>query len=368
MDLFRMYLSQGFWILIQSLLPATIMYFAPINLLLYIFKKRDIDFYKNNKLKIAAEYLFVISLYVILRITGLTDGSYYFDGFDRISAVEIGIPFCGASEIMVFLNTLMFVPFGFFAAMAFKKLSWVKALLLSFGTTFAIEFLQLFNGRKSELDDIIANIFGAMCGYFIFRGIEFLIKKYNRKKGVITLVAVLLCGSLYCVTVHYLANGDRLQAEFDAMYHEIYNMSDEDDNYDYISKMSYVENDNEYKIDLTGKDIECFEIYNLFGMDIGNQVYSYIESTKQGNIYDLTSELPDEYLMICYNEPQSFNFYNNENLVIEDAETLLYNLNNGTLYFSVENSNEYKIWTIDTAKQPFVKNENLHDIILNKIN
>lgn len=356
-----MYFSEGFWLLIQSILPAVIIY-ALISVVLCLLKKRNIEFYKSNKLKTVGECLFLFFIFVILRITGITDGTYYCDGFDRISAIEIGIPFSGASELLVFLNTIMFVPFGFFAAMAFKKLSWLKAFLLSFGTTFIIEFLQLYNGRKSELDDIIANVFGAMCGYFIFKGIEALIKKKNRKRGVITLAAVLLISGLYTATVHFLANGDRVQSEIDDMYHEIYNI-DDDNNYDCIEKMSYFENGNEYNINFTNDDLECLEIYNSFGIDISNQVYGYVESTKQGNIYDVTSKISSKYLMINYSEPQYFNFYNNENLEIENAEILLYNLDNGTLYYSEENSDEYKVWTIDTAKQPFYENEYLYDEI-----
>lgn len=365
MDSFRIYFSDGLWIVIQSLIPAVII-FALINLLLYFFKKRDADFFKNNKLKVAAECLFVISLYVILKITGITDGSYYLDGFVRISSIEIGIPFCGASELMVFMNTFMFVPFGFFAAMAFKKLSLLKAFLISFGTTFLIEFLQLFNGRKTELDDIIANVFGAMCGYFIFRGIEAVIKKDTRKKGVITLVSVLICGSLYAVTVHCLADGDRAQAEAYAMCHEIDSSEDE---YEYISKMTYYENGKEYPLDCENREIKCMNIYSLFGIDISIQVSCYTESTRQGNICDVINENPADYLMIDYNEPQYFNFYNNENLVIDYAETLLYNLDDCTLYYSQENSDEYIVWTLDTSKMSyaFEKDENLCDTILNMI-
>lgn len=370
MNLFGMYLTEGFWLLIQSLIPAAIIY-ALINVALYLFKKRRKDFYKNNKLKIVGECLFVIFLFVILRITGITDGSYYFDGFNRISAIEIGIPFCGASEIMVFLNTLMFVPFGFFAAMAFKKLGWAKVLLLSFTTTFIIEFLQLFNGRNAELDDIIANVFGAMCGYFIFRGINLLlikaadVKQFSTKqKGVLTLTAILLCSTLYAVTVHCLANGDRIQAEIDSMYHEIDSTTEE---YDYISKMTYYDNIRKYEINFNSQNTDSLNIYSFFGSDINNQVYSYVESTKQGNICDVTIEIPDEYLMISYSKPQSFNFYNNENLEITNAETLLYNLDNGTLYFSEKNSGEYKVWTLDTAKQPFCKDEELYEEIFKMI-
>lgn len=365
MDSFRMYFSQGIWIFIKSLIPAIII-FTLINFLLYILKKRNAVFFKNNKLKLAAECLFVISLYVILKITGITDGSYYIEGLVRISSIEIGIPFCGASELMVFLNTLMFVPFGFFAAIAFKKLSWLKVFLISFGTTFLIEFLQLFNGRKTELDDIIANVFGAMCGYFIFRGIDALIKKKTRKKGIITIVSILLCSTLYAVTVHCLADGDRVQGDIYAMYNEIDSSEDE---YEFISKLSYYENGKEYPLDCKNREIECMNVYSLFAIDISIQVSGYTESTKQGDICDVINEKPDEYLMIDYSEPQYFNFYNNQNLEIDYARTLLYNLNDCTLYYSKEISDEYIIWTLDNSKlsYEFEKDENLCEIIKNLV-
>jgi len=67
-------------------------------------------------------------------------------------------------------NVLMFIPLGFLIPVVFKKMR--KFYLTSgiiFAISFAIEFLQYFMGRISDIDDLIANLIGGMVGYGIFK-------------------------------------------------------------------------------------------------------------------------------------------------------------------------------------------------------
>lgn len=98
------------------------------------------------------------------------------------------------------LNIFMFLPFGFLLASVFRKWrSWRKILLVSFLTTLAAELLQLISRRGTDIDDVIANTVGGLCGYAIyllFSGIVTVAKHTNSaipkfRKEVITAISIL---------------------------------------------------------------------------------------------------------------------------------------------------------------------------------
>lgn len=67
-------------------------------------------------------------------------------------------------------NIMIFIPLGFFAPLAFKRLrKWYLTALLVFGVTLSVEFFQYFIGRSSDIDDLIANSLGGIIGYGIFK-------------------------------------------------------------------------------------------------------------------------------------------------------------------------------------------------------
>lgn len=66
-------------------------------------------------------------------------------------------------------NVLMFIPFGIFLPIAWKKTrKWYIAALAIFILTFCIEFFQYFIGRAADINDIITNLLGGLIGYAVF--------------------------------------------------------------------------------------------------------------------------------------------------------------------------------------------------------
>ena len=65
-------------------------------------------------------------------------------------------------------NIVMFLPFGFFAALLWRKFNWKRALALGLGITCCIECWQIFLGRHFDIDDIILNALGVFCGYLLW--------------------------------------------------------------------------------------------------------------------------------------------------------------------------------------------------------
>jgi len=63
-------------------------------------------------------------------------------------------------------NILLFLPFGLLSALLWREFHWWKALLLGFDITLFIELWQLFIGRTFDVDDLMLNAFGVLCGYW----------------------------------------------------------------------------------------------------------------------------------------------------------------------------------------------------------
>lgn len=65
-------------------------------------------------------------------------------------------------------NIGIFSPVGFFTALLWRKPRWWKSILVGFCASFTIEFVQLFIGRSSDIDDVILNTAGALAGFWLF--------------------------------------------------------------------------------------------------------------------------------------------------------------------------------------------------------
>ena len=65
-------------------------------------------------------------------------------------------------------NIIMFVPFGFFAALLWRGYTWKRALLTGFCITAFIECCQLCVGRAFDIDDILLNTLGVFCGWLLW--------------------------------------------------------------------------------------------------------------------------------------------------------------------------------------------------------
>lgn len=66
-------------------------------------------------------------------------------------------------------NMLMFLPYGFFVSYLLKLDKKSMILYLSIIVSLTIETTQLVIGRVFDVDDILLNICGGMCGYLLYR-------------------------------------------------------------------------------------------------------------------------------------------------------------------------------------------------------
>lgn len=114
--------------------------------------------------------------------SGTFDWNSYYPGkeeiAERIAALpDVLIPFQEIRRafrgypwllFIFFGNIIMFVPVGLFAGLLWRGPKWWKAFLTGLVSSTAIETVQLFIGRRTDVDDVILNTLGALLGYWIF--------------------------------------------------------------------------------------------------------------------------------------------------------------------------------------------------------
>ncbi len=101
-------------------------------------------------------------------------------------------------------NLLMFLPYGFFVSYFLKLDKKRTAFLLSLIVSCTIESTQLMIGRVFDVDDIMLNILGGLCGYYIYRFLHFIkdrlplfLKTEIFYNVIAILVVFLILGYLY---------------------------------------------------------------------------------------------------------------------------------------------------------------------------
>ena len=147
------------------IVPLVILYF------LYIQKTKN----KQSVFHIASVLLFCYYLFGILTVTGI--------GYTKTISFTPNIsliPFIGmfTGPIDTVLNILLFVPFGFFLPLLYKKYHHIKMVVLTgFLFSLAVEITQMFGWGSSDINDLITNTIGVCFGYLIY---HFLSKAVRR--------------------------------------------------------------------------------------------------------------------------------------------------------------------------------------------
>lgn len=146
----------------------------------YFYKK-----YKNEKLlKPIRTITFLIYIYMLLFVTVFRGGLYQnlvhsinlvpFDELLTSSYYQLEV--LGTTEAVLMFsynvlgNIIWFIPLGILLSTLFEKMNVWKTLMISFIVSLSIEILQyLFYTGVSDIDDLIFNIVGGICGYYIYQ-------------------------------------------------------------------------------------------------------------------------------------------------------------------------------------------------------
>lgn len=88
-------------------------------------------------------------------------------------------------------------------------------MLVNLGISLSIELSQLFNNRKTDIDDIILNVAGAIIGYIVYRLVAKLFPKISNKNMfkisefviyvmIMTIGRFLLFAEFYFASIFYM--------------------------------------------------------------------------------------------------------------------------------------------------------------------
>ena len=92
-------------------------------------------------------------------------------------------------------NILIFLPFGFFISLYLNSQKVNRPLLITFITSLTIELVQMFIGRSFDVDDIILNCVGGICGFLLFIGLSAIkrhLPKFLQRDAVYNILTVIL--------------------------------------------------------------------------------------------------------------------------------------------------------------------------------
>ena len=89
-------------------------------------------------------------------------------------------------------NIIMFIPFGFFSSYYLKSNKKSFIFFLTMVVSLVIECIQLKIGRAFDVDDIILNMVGSLCGYYIYRIVDNIAGDFSDTvKGTLIMVSFL---------------------------------------------------------------------------------------------------------------------------------------------------------------------------------
>lgn len=111
------------------------------------------------------------------------------------------IPFVGMADSIqnTLLNVLLFIPLGFFLPLLWKRYRKLpNTQMFAFFATLFIELSQLFTYRTTDVDDLITNAAGGLCGYLLAQALTKGFTKHTGASNPESHLAI-LCGTVLFV-------------------------------------------------------------------------------------------------------------------------------------------------------------------------
>lgn len=147
--------------------------------------------------------IYILCLFHVVTFQDVNYGESNFVPFKEIFRYSIG-----SHKFMrnVLGNIVLFIPFGFLSSYLLKnrKLGVVTFLtLIASGT---IEVVQYYIGRVFDIDDIILNLIGGICGFLIYIGLDAIRNKIKLFKNDtvldILIIIILVLAMIYSFNIN----------------------------------------------------------------------------------------------------------------------------------------------------------------------
>ena len=132
-------------------------------------KKKGVSYTRYSFITIVVFAVYIVGVYHFTGAGTIYDGLMY--QFEWRKDQFNWIPFSNNIDVVAYiLNIVLFVPLGLLVPIIWKKLSKFPDILATgFLFTILIEVSQLLNNRRTDIDDIILNVLGAVVGFGLFK-------------------------------------------------------------------------------------------------------------------------------------------------------------------------------------------------------
>lgn len=160
--------------------------------------KKGVDFLSYHFLAVIAFSVYIVGVYHFTGTGTIYDGIRYQLEL-RLEQFNL-IPFSNEIDVVAYLlNTLLFVPLGLLVPIIWQKMNKLTNIIgIGFLFTLLIETSQLLNNRRTDVDDIIMNVLGAIIGFGLYK----LGKKYVKIKIPISSPSV--SESIICILIVFV--------------------------------------------------------------------------------------------------------------------------------------------------------------------
>lgn len=159
----------------------------------YLLKNKEHFKFSEEMLKLGF-VIYIICLFYVVTFQDVSWSTSNFIPFKEIFRYQI---FSSSFFKNVIGNLIMFMPYGFFVSYFLKLDKKKYVLILSLIISLTIEITQLIIGRVFDVDDILLNVVGGLCGYLIYRLghiIKYKLPKFLQNEVFYNIVTTLLIG------------------------------------------------------------------------------------------------------------------------------------------------------------------------------
>ena len=169
-----------------EILSALIPFLIVLVLLRSKQKKKGVSYTRNSFIAMIVFPVYLVGVYHFTGAGTIYDGLMY--QFEWRQDQFNWIPFSNNIDVVAYiLNVVLLIPLGLLVPIIWEKLNKFSNILATgFMFTILIEASQLLNNRRTDIDDIILNVLGAVVGFGLFKLFDKIIKpKFYVKNPIV---------------------------------------------------------------------------------------------------------------------------------------------------------------------------------------
>ena len=163
----------------------------PLLIVLVLFRntqnKKGVSYTQYSFIAMVVFAVYLVGVYHFTGAGTIYDGLMY--QFEWRQDQLNWIPFSNNIDVIAYiLNVVLFIPLGLLVPIIWEKLNKFSNILATgFLFTILIEASQLLNNRRTDIDDIILNVMGAVVGFGLFKLFDIITKsKFYVKNPIVS--------------------------------------------------------------------------------------------------------------------------------------------------------------------------------------